>query len=126
MDSGSVKIVTENGCDSPQRIAVSGGPSKPEAYDYAHHRFFPFQAIRITFSHPGVEHLRLATRGEVLVLRPSGVYVSNQRTSELPQRDPMPLDDAYQTESEETDPNQTDPDWGRCGRGGGSRGRRSC
>lgn len=105
---------------------VSGGPSKPEAYGYAHHRLFPFQTIRTTFSHPGVEYLRLATRREVLVLRPSGVYVLNQRISELPQGDPMPLDDAYQTESEETDSNQTDPDWGRCGGGGRSGSRRSC
>ena len=108
--------------------------SKPEAQGYAHHGFFPFQAIQSTFSHPGVEHLRLveylrlverhrlatSCRRDVLVLHP-GVYVLIRRNtaensaektakvSHLPPGHP-PLYEAYIKDNEETDPDQTDPE----------------
>jgi len=76
------------------------------------HGFFPLQAFRGMFSHPGIEHLRPAGRGIVHVLRPSGVWVGRRSEwvapaapGELP-----PHEEGYQAERENADADETDED----------------
>jgi len=85
------------------------------------HGFFPFQTIRSTLPHPGVEHLRPAVRGIVVVVQPSRVCVVG-RSSEryVSADDPPPQAEGYQAEKEDTDADEADKDGRRCGRGRGS------
>jgi len=74
------------------------------------HRFFPFQTIRGTFSHPGVEHLRLPGCVDVVVLWPANIWIGVWSDGVGPVGEPPPHDNGDQTESEDADADEPDED----------------